>query len=278
MADFYQTSGRAGRDGLPSFSLAYTSAAEMSSVRYLVTLDKSRNNNSSHDDVDLNETQQQERINAKIGQLGVVLDYLHSAKCRRAKILDYFGETMNGKKSCKSCDYCCNPRLVQRLINQSGAADIERTIGKGRPQRENNFYPKDEDPELIANTSDTGNRGFKSSREVLQMQMEERISKRLKIDSIGGGGGMAVAAVPAKDIDQAVREKSVNFLERAIKENLEHFKQEIVLEQTCVWAVKEENRIYAACKKNPAAYKARVISTGSGLRQKIEQYRGFVKK
>lgn len=43
---------------------------------------------------------QQERITAKIGQLGVVLDYLHTARCRRAAILAYFGEVVDPKKLC----------------------------------------------------------------------------------------------------------------------------------------------------------------------------------
>lgn len=96
MADFYQTSGRAGRDGLPSFSLAYTSSEENRAIRYLVTIpDK----NLMRED-DASESTQQERVSAKIGQLGVVLDYLHSAKCRRACILAYFGEVIDAKKQC----------------------------------------------------------------------------------------------------------------------------------------------------------------------------------
>ena len=96
MADFYQTSGRGGRDGLQSYSLAYTSSEEVRTVRYLVTLpDKGPYGNQD----DASETQQ-EKVTAKIGHLGVVLDYLHVGKCRRASILAYFGEVIDPKTQC----------------------------------------------------------------------------------------------------------------------------------------------------------------------------------
>jgi hypothetical protein len=178
-------------------------------------------------------------------------------------------------------DFCRNPRQVQRLVNQFGAGEVDRVMGGGRGgkgKRElSNFYPKEDDHEKVTNESNTGS-SFKSSREVLQAQMEDRITKRLKQDSVGGGGSFEfafaapiAAAEPPKTIEQKVREKSVSFLEKAIGENVAHFQRPT--EEVAKWAVLEEQRVFQKCKTSPAAYKARIIALGGAVRQKKEEYK-----
>lgn len=117
-----------------------------------------------------------------------------------------------------------------------------------------------------------------------QIQAEERIAKRLKQSSGGSNSNsnnnsrvfesgdtapMLVAVAPSP-VEQSARDKSITYLENAIRANLAHFQKES--EEAAAWAVKEEHRIYQDCRASAATYRARIISLGSGLRKKKELY------
>jgi superfamily II DNA helicase RecQ len=259
-------SGRAGRDGKQSFSLAYLGSDDMRTVKYLASLPEA-----DRPGQDPDATQQEKKIAAKMAHLQVVLDYLSTPRCRRAMVLAYFGETLPAGANCRSCDFCTNPKLVQKLIDRSGAYEAERFnqgIGGGGPAKpDGSIFAREADPDSIANSSHTGS-SFKSSRQVLQEHAEERIAKKLKVDS-----AVPVAAVKPT-VGQPTRERSVEFLEKAIRENLAHFHEPDG--EAAGWAVREEQRIFKACKESQAAYKGRVIALASSTRNKTKKYE-FVK-
>ncbi len=89
---FYQETGRAGRDGLPSECLLLFSAGD--AVKYSRFIDEM--------------SKPQEREIAR-QQLSQMVQLAESAECRRVAMLRYFGEEFRAK-DCGACDNCLTPR------------------------------------------------------------------------------------------------------------------------------------------------------------------------
>jgi ATP-dependent DNA helicase RecQ len=88
---YYQETGRAGRDGLPSECLLLFSAGDIAKYSHFI-----------------NDKPEQEQMVTR-EQLRRIASYAETTECRRRVLLRYFGEEME-IQNCGNCDNCLTPR------------------------------------------------------------------------------------------------------------------------------------------------------------------------
>ena len=101
MEGYYQETGRAGRDGLPSTAWMVYGLADVVNVKRMLA------GSDAPEEV--------KRVEA--AKLDALLTYCESATCRRQVLLAYFGETLEGP--CGNCDLCLNPPQVRDATREA---------------------------------------------------------------------------------------------------------------------------------------------------------------
>ncbi len=91
MEGYYQETGRAGRDGLPSTAWMTYGLADVVNVRRMLAQSEA--------------PEHIKRVEAS--KLDALLAYCETASCRRQVLLTYFGETLS--EPCGNCDTCLSP-------------------------------------------------------------------------------------------------------------------------------------------------------------------------
>ncbi|MDB5046555.1 MAG: ATP-dependent helicase RecQ, partial [Deinococcus sp.] len=104
MEGYYQETGRAGRDSLPSTAWMVYGLADVVNVRRMLAQSAA--------------PEEVRRVEA--AKLDALLTYCETASCRRQMLLDYFGESM--ADPCGNCDTCLTPPRTRDATREAQMA------------------------------------------------------------------------------------------------------------------------------------------------------------
>ncbi|TKY72879.1 ATP-dependent DNA helicase Q 3 [Spatholobus suberectus] len=182
MEAFYQESGRAGRDQLPSRSLLYYGIDDRKRMEFILSNSGSKKLQSS--------SSQEESSKMSLIAFNQIVEYCEGSGCRRKRILESFGEQVTASLCGKTCDACRQPNLVARYLEdlttacalrqKNGSSRVFITSSTDAIDREqlSEFWNRDEE----ANGSEEDISDSDDGNEVVNNLTRSKLQSRLGVN------------------------------------------------------------------------------------------------
>jgi len=178
---YYQETGRAGRDGLPSEALLFFGSSDAGKMASMIE---------SGDGSAQRKQLERRKLDALVG-------FCASVKCRRQMLLDYFGENL--PEPCGNCDTCLKPAVtfdatvaaqkalscVIRTGQRFGAAHLTDVLLGGKTERIRQFGH---------DQLSTYGIGKEFSREQWRSIFRQLVAHGLLVTDMEGHGGLRLGA------------------------------------------------------------------------------------
>lgn len=187
MEAFYQESGRAGRDQLPSRSLLYYGMDDRKRMEFILSSAESKKLQLSNSEHGLSKK--------STSDFNLMVEYCEGSGCRRKKILESFGEQVSALLCKKTCDACKHPNLVIKYLEElTTACDVRQRNGFSRilmssstdavnNEQNSEFWNRDDEANDSEEDISDSDDGFEVAKSISRNKFsrKSRISDKIEI-------------------------------------------------------------------------------------------------